>query len=86
MSLRLARALAVALPLLLTACATISPPQPGLVESVPERRFHKTIDLTGRISVRYQANGKEEALHGSFTWSQTPSRTTVTLLSPLGRR
>ena len=85
MSLRLARALAAALPLLLTACATVSPPQAGTIEDASERRFHKTIDLTGRISVRYQANGKEDVLHGSFVWSQTPSRTTVTLLSPLGQ-
>jgi len=35
--------------------------------------------------VRYQVNGREEALHGSFTWSQTPAQTVVTLLSPLGQ-
>lgn len=41
--------------------------------------------MTGRLSVRYQKNDKEEALHGSFTWSQTPQRTLVTMLSPLGQ-
>jgi outer membrane lipoprotein LolB len=35
--------------------------------------------------VRYQNNGREEAMHGSFMWSQNPSRTSVTLLSPLGQ-
>ncbi|HZW20944.1 lipoprotein insertase outer membrane protein LolB [Noviherbaspirillum sp.] len=85
MSLRHARALALALPLLLTACATVPPPAPGNAEAAAGRRFQETIDIGGRLSVRYFANGKEEALHGSFTWSQTPARTTVTLLSPLGQ-
>lgn len=49
------------------------------------RSFKDTIDLGGRLSVRYQTNNKEEALHGSFIWSQTPAQTTVTLLSPLGQ-
>ena len=85
MSLRHARALALALPLLLTACATVPPPAPGSAEAAAGRRFEEAIDIGGRLSVRYVANGKEEALHGSFTWSQTPARTTVTLLSPSGQ-
>ena len=85
MSLCLARAIALALPLLLTACATVSPTAPGTTEQAAERSFHEAIDIGGRLSVRYQANGREEALHGSFTWSQTPIRTVVTLLSPLGQ-
>lgn len=85
------RALAIALPLLLTACAGIAPPTvPGKdarpqAEQAIERVFHDTIDLGGRISVRYQRAQKEEALHGSFAWTQTPAHTSVTLLSPLGQ-
>jgi outer membrane lipoprotein LolB len=45
----------------------------------------EAIDLGGRLSVRYQRNGNEEALHGSFSWSQRANRTLVTLLSPLGQ-
>lgn len=85
MSLCLARAIAFALPLLLAGCATTSPPAPLATEQVAQRRFHETIDIGGRLSVRYQANGRDEALHGNFTWSQTPAQTVVTLLSPLGQ-
>lgn len=48
-------------------------------------RYQETIDLKGRLSVRYEQNGKEEALHGSFVWSQGPAGTHVSLLSPLGQ-
>lgn len=37
------------------------------------------------MSVRYQRNGTEESLHGSFSWEQTRDLTVVTLLSPLGQ-
>lgn len=79
-------ALAAALPLFLAACAGIPhdapepPPSAGAARS-----FHQAIELGGRLSVRYQSNGKDEALHGSFAWSQTPEQTIVTLLSPLGQ-
>ena len=49
------------------------------------RPYHQAIDLSGRLSVRYQQDGKEQALHGSFTWAQTSQHTIVTLLSPLGQ-
>ena len=44
-----------------------------------------TIDIGGRLSVRYQKDGHDEALHGSFTWSQKTVSTVVSLLSPLGQ-
>lgn len=82
-----ARAIAIAIPLLLSACATapLSVADADRQSAVAARPFHRTMDMTGRLSVRYQVRGKEEALHGSFTWSQNPNRTTVTLLSPLGQ-
>jgi outer membrane lipoprotein LolB len=84
------RCAAIALPLLLTACASIAPPAPrheaqGAPQAVPVRPFHDAVDPTGRLSVHYQRNDKDEALHGSFVWNQTASQTTVTLLSPLGQ-
>jgi outer membrane lipoprotein LolB len=85
MSRCLARAIALALPLLLNGCATVPPHIPDGPAQAAERRFHESIDIAGRLSVRYQANGKDEALHGNFTWSQTPAQTIVTLLSPLGQ-
>jgi outer membrane lipoprotein LolB len=81
----LARAIAIALPLLFAGCATLPPPSQETAGQAAQRRFHETIDIDGRLSVRYQVNGKDEALHGSFTWSQTPAHTVVTLLSPLGQ-
>ena len=88
MSNRLAGAITVAIPLLLAGCATVPTPAPdagGQPSASAQRPFHQSIDIGGRLSVRYRANGKEEALHGSFTWSQNPEQTTVTLLSPLGQ-
>lgn len=87
MKFRLARAIAIAMPLLLAGCAT---PRPPSAESAPPsaralRPFHQAIDIGGRLSVRYQAGGKEEAVHGNFTWSQRPEQITVSLLSPLGQ-
>lgn len=76
-------AIAAVLPLLLAGCASLTPP---VAPSAPAPRvFQQAIELGGRLSVRYQAGDKEEALHGNFTWAQTASDTTVTLLSPLGQ-
>jgi outer membrane lipoprotein LolB len=86
------RSLVVALPLMLAGCASL--PMPTLtskeapaspVLDAALRPFHATIDLAGRLSVRYQGPREEEALHGSFLWAQKPTQTTVTLLSPLGQ-
>lgn len=87
MNFRIPRQLAIVLPLLLAACASMAPPAvtTGAEQSAASRSFQDTIDLGGRLSVRYQSRGKEETLHGSFAWSQSPTQTTVTLLSPLGQ-
>jgi outer membrane lipoprotein LolB len=80
-------ALCVALPLLLSGCASMAP-SAGVApaaQSTSPRPYTDKLDLGGRLSVRYQNNGKEEAMHGSFVWSQNPSQTNVTLLSPLGQ-
>lgn len=74
--------------LLLTGgCASITQPSPPGKGTAPHvaRAFHDTLELGGRISVRYQRGQKEEAVHGSFAWTQTPTHTSVTLLSPLGQ-
>lgn len=78
---------AAALLALLTGCASISPPvaPADQAQAALVRPFHAAIDLGGRLSVHYQSSNRDEALHGSFSWSQTPARTTVTLLSPLGQ-
>lgn len=73
---------AVLLCVLLAGCANLTPqPTTSALTSQPVA----AIDLSGRLSVRYQRNGNEEALHGSFSWSQRTDRTVVTLMSPLGQ-
>ncbi|HEV7617105.1 MAG TPA: lipoprotein insertase outer membrane protein LolB [Burkholderiaceae bacterium] len=80
----------LAMPLLLAGCATVNPPA-GSDAGTPAgerqaaRSYHDAIYLGGRMSMRYQQNGNDQAVHGSFTWAQSPGRTVVTLLSPLGQ-
>lgn len=82
-------ACAIALTLAIGGCASVGAPLAPAMSQVQSgasvSEYRQTIELAGRISVRYQKDGKEEALHGSFTWSQTPGHTLVTLLSPLGQ-
>jgi outer membrane lipoprotein LolB len=75
----------LALPLWLAGCASIAPPAstPGTAPQL--RAYQDNIELGGRLSVRYQQNGSEQAVHGSFSWSQTPGHTHVVLASPLGQ-
>ncbi len=79
---------ALALTWLMAGCAGLLPPRqtaaPEPATSVA-RVYRDSIELAGRLSVQYQRDGREEAVHGSFTWSQTPQRTSITLLSPLGQ-
>lgn len=73
------------LALLLGACATVPDGVPADQTSAATRPYHQAIDIGGRLSVRYHANGNDESLHGSFSWEQTRDLTVVTLLSPLGQ-
>jgi outer membrane lipoprotein LolB len=75
-----------ALMLALAGCASVAPP--AVMDSqraMPDRIYRDAIELGGRLSVRYQQNGHDESLHGSFTWVQVAQRATVTILSPLGQ-
>lgn len=85
MNLRLA--CTAALCWLLAGCAALVPPAapPAPAAEQVQRPYHDAIELGGRLSVQYRRGAAEEALHGSFTWSQTPQRTLLTLLSPLGQ-
>lgn len=78
---------AVALSALLAGCAAITPstapPTPPAAQAT--RPYFQAIDMAGRLSVQYARGGADESVHGSFSWSQSPQRTGVTLLSPLGQ-
>lgn len=71
--------------LALTACATLPPPDAPGAATAAERSYQQRLSLGGRISVRYQGRQTEESLHGSYAWDQSPERTRVTLISPLGQ-
>lgn len=76
------------LPLLSIGCATVNLPsgsEPVIAKEASPRTYHEVITIGGRLSVRYQQYGNDEAIHGNFTWEQRPERTLVTLFSPLGQ-
>ena len=79
------RAAVLALPFLLAACAGVPPAAPALPEATVARPYQQSVDINGRMSVRYQMNGRDEAVHGSFESRQRPDNTQLTLLSPLGQ-
>ncbi|MGN0918916.1 MAG: lipoprotein insertase outer membrane protein LolB [Oxalobacter sp.] len=43
------------------------------------------VGIKGRFSIYYKIDDREEGVHGSFEWEQTPELTSITLLSPLGQ-
>lgn len=47
--------------------------------------YRDSIDLTGKLSVNYQQDGKRESITGSFNWEQRPGSVDVALISPLGQ-
>ncbi|HWT71694.1 MAG TPA: lipoprotein insertase outer membrane protein LolB [Oxalicibacterium sp.] len=74
--------------LMMSGCAELAPPAAQDALNAPQaasRSYRNTIELDGRLSVQYQQNGQDQALHGSFAWRQTAQRTHVTLMSPLGQ-
>ena len=79
------RATLLALFLLVAGCAGIATAPQGPGDAGVVRNYQQAIDISGRMSVRYQQYGREEAVHGSFEWQQRPGRTQLTLSSPLGQ-
>lgn len=47
--------------------------------------YRSNLDLSGRLSLSYQQDGKEQALHGNFEWHQRGAQLELTLRSPLGQ-
>jgi outer membrane lipoprotein LolB len=73
----------LALSLLAAACTTT--PTVTQTQLQHSRSYANTATIDGRLSIRYEASGGEQASHGSFNWVQHDKRTTVQLLSPLGQ-
>ena len=70
--------------LLLSACATITPPV-NVEQNASQRSYMDALELDGRMSVQYQKDERDEAIHVSFSWKQSKDRSTITILSPLGQ-
>ncbi|WP_175624871.1 MULTISPECIES: lipoprotein insertase outer membrane protein LolB [Oxalobacteraceae] len=71
---------------LLGACASIAPQTKTTSEQAgTARKYQEAITLAGRLSVQYQKDDKDEAIHGSFTWKQNRDRSSIAILSPLGQ-
>ena len=47
--------------------------------------YRETIDLSGKLSVNYQKDGRQESITGNFNWEQRPASIDVALISPLGQ-
>lgn len=66
---------------LLSACTTVQRP----LSPLPVAPYREALELSGRLSVNYQKDGKSEALSGKFSWRQDGAATDVSLASPLGQ-
>jgi outer membrane lipoprotein LolB len=75
----------LALSLLSAGCANLGTAPQASADVGIIRNYQQSIDITGRMSVRYQQYSRDEALHGSFEWQQRPGKTQLTLRSPLGQ-
>lgn len=64
---------------LLAGCASAPP------SSEPVAPYREQIELSGRLSVNYQRDGRTESLAGRFSWRQSGAQTDVVLTSPLGQ-
>lgn len=71
--------------LLFAGCATEQPALPGTISAENALPYHDRLEAGGRLSVRYETNGREETIHGSFAWHQEPQQIQISLFSPLGQ-
>jgi len=73
----------LALSAVLAGCATgsahLSNPDAAAVA------YRDTIDLSGRLAVTYQKEGRPQGINGNFTWTQRPGQVDVALNSQLGQ-
>lgn len=71
--------------LTLAGCTAFTPSAAPSAEQVrATRNYHDAIDISGRLSVRYQ-QPDEQLITGSFNWIQRPDHLAVSLLSPFGQ-
>ncbi|WP_423043777.1 lipoprotein insertase outer membrane protein LolB [Undibacterium sp. Dicai25W] len=74
--------------ILCSACASIGMQQAQNsvnATSFDSRTYQDNIQLSGKISVRYEKDNKPQQLPGSFEWEQSGQHLRINLLSPLGQ-
>lgn len=78
--------LSVLLPLL-AACGSVPQRQaaPMPTQLSAPAPYQSTLALSGRLSINFSRDGKQETLSGKFDWRQAPGHIDVTLVSPLGQ-
>lgn len=68
--------------IMLSGCSSFqSMEKLNIFSSDTPRSCSEKAGVKGRFSIHYQADGKEESLHGGFDWKQAPDYTVITLLS-----
>ena len=68
---------------LLSACATT--PAGGARSSAAVAAYRDSIDLSGRLLVNFEKDGKPDTISVKFNWVQTPGMVDASLLSPTGQ-
>jgi outer membrane lipoprotein LolB len=68
---------------LLSACATT--PTGAMRSNAPVAAYRGSIDLSGRLLVNFEKDGKPDTISVKFTWAQTPGAVDASLLSPTGQ-
>ncbi len=66
---------------LLGGCASTGAP----LSSTSVAAYSDTIELSGRLTINFEKDGKPDTLTGKFSWSQSPAGVDVNLASPLGQ-
>lgn len=66
---------------LLSACATTEGPRSQAAVGA----YRDAIDLSGRLLVNFEKDGKPDTISVKFTWAQTPGAVDASLLSPTGQ-
>ncbi len=66
---------------LLSACATTG----GVRSEAAVGAYRDTIDLSGRLLVNFEKDGKPDTISVKFNWVQTPGQVDASLLSPTGQ-
>jgi len=66
---------------LLSGCATTG----GALSQAQVGAYRDAIELSGRLLVNFEKDGKPDTISVKFTWSQTPGAVDAGLLSPTGQ-